>query len=121
MQAPQPQYGQQPQQVLIGQPQAAQHVVGMGVPGIMGVPATSATAALILSIMSLVCGGICLAIPALIVANKALAITDQYPGHPDAGTAKAAQVISWVIIGLSLAVFLLYAVIGVGFLASENL
>ena len=114
--APQPQYGQPPQQLIMGQPQA-QPVVGMGVPG-MSAPATSATTALVLSILSIFCGGICLAIPGLIIANQALAITDQYPGHPDAGSAKAAKIISWIVIGLTLAVILLYAVLGVALVAS---
>ena len=115
--APQPQPQPQPvyqqaapqQQVIVGHP--AQYTVGAGNPmvGAMAYPATSATTALVLSIVSLFCGGICLAIPGLIFANQALAITDKYPNHPDAGTAKAAKIISWVIIGLSLAVFLLYA------------
>ncbi len=115
--APQPQYGQPPQQLIMGQPQAAQPVVGMGVPG-MSAPATSATTALVLSILSIFCGGICFAIPGLIIANQALAITDQYPGHPDAGSAKAAKIISWIVIGLTLAVFLLYAVLGVALVAT---
>jgi len=117
--APQPQYGQPPQQLIMGQPQAAQPVVGMGMPG-MGVPATSATTALVLSILSIFCGGICLAIPGLIIANQAIAITDQYPGHPDAGSAKAAKIISWIVIGLTLVGILLYAVLGVALFASSG-
>lgn len=117
--APQPQYGQPPQQLIIGQPQAAQPVVGMGMPG-MGVPATSATTALVLSILSIFCGGICLAIPGLIIANQALAITNQYPGHPDAGSAKAAMVISWIVIGLTLVGILLYVLMGFLFVASSE-
>jgi hypothetical protein len=68
-----------------------------------GMPTTNATLALILSIVSIFLGGaaICMAIPALIVANGALTITNQYPGHPDAGNAKAAMVISWIVIGLT--------------------
>jgi hypothetical protein len=66
-----------------------------------GIPTTNATLALILSIVSIFLGGICLAIPALIIANGALAVTNQYPGHPDATNAKAAQVISWIMIGLT--------------------
>ena len=116
---PQPQYGQPPQQLIIGQPQAAQPVVGMGMPG-MGVPATSATTALVLSILSIFCGGICLAIPGLIIANQALAITNQYPGHPDAGSAKAAMVISWIVIGLTIVVILLYVVMGVILVGSSE-
>ena len=117
--APQPQYGQPPQQMIMGQPQAAQPVVGMGMPG-MGVPATSATTALVLSILSIFCGGICLAIPGLIIANQALAITNQYPGHPDAGSAKAAMIISWVVIGLTIVVILLYVVMGVILVGSSE-
>jgi hypothetical protein len=115
--APQPQYGQPPQQLIIGQPQAAQPVVGMGMPG-MGVPATSATVALVLSILGLVMCSVCTAVPGLIIANQALAITNQYPGHPDAGTAKAAMVISWVVIGLAIAGILFYAILFAGLAAS---
>jgi hypothetical protein len=82
----------QPQQIVVGQPMQT---------GMMMVPATSATTALVLSILSIFCGGICLAIPALIVANSALKITNQYPGHQDAGTAKAAQIVSWIVIILT--------------------
>ena len=84
----------------------------------MGVPATSATTALVLSILSIFCGGICLAIPGLIIANQALAITNQYPGHPDAGSAKAAMIISWVVIGLTILVVLFYVVMFAGLAAS---
>jgi hypothetical protein len=77
----------------------------------MMVPATSATTALVLSILSVFCGGICLAIPALIVANSALNITNQFPGHQDAGTAKAAQVISWVVIVLTGLFIIFYVLI----------
>ena len=117
--APQPQYGQPPQQLIVGLPQAPQPVVGMGGLG-MGVPATSATVALVLSILGLIGCGICTAIPGLIIANQALAITDQYPGHPDAGTAKAAMVISWVVIGLTTIAFLFYAVLGVALVATND-
>ena len=114
---PQPQYGQPPQPMIMGQPQAAQPQVGMGMAN-MGMPATSATTALVLSILSIFCGGICLAIPGLIVANQALAITNQYPGHPDAGSAKAAMIISWIIIGLTIVGILFYVVLFAGLAAS---
>ena len=68
----------------------------------MGHQATSAVAALVLSILGLVACGICTAIPGLIMANGALAITNQIPGHPDAGMAKAAQIISWIAIALTI-------------------
>ncbi len=120
-------YGQPPQQMVIGQTapvggqpmMGAQPAVGMGLPG-MGLPATSATTALVLSILSIFCGGICLAIPALIVAKQALAVTDQYPSHPDAGTAKAALIISWVVIGLTLAVVVIYALMFGVLIASDG-
>ena len=38
----------------------------------------------------------------MILANNALVITNQYPGHPDAGMAKAAQIIAWIVIGLAI-------------------
>ena len=54
---------------------------------------------------------VCTAIPGLIVANGALATTNQYPGHPDQGMAKAAQIISWIGIGLFVLVVLFYGVV----------
>ena len=44
--------------------------------------------------------GLFTAIPAVIMARKALDITDNVPNHPDAGTAKAAFILGWVNIGL---------------------
>ena len=102
----QPQVTQFIQPQLVGQPTMMQQMPGTVMMG-GGYPQTSAMTALILSIVGVVFGGICLAIPALIVANGALAITNQFPGHPDAGTAKAAQIVSWIIIGLTLLGFLL--------------
>ena len=110
----------QPQHQPYGQPQmVGQPVVMQQMPGgvVMGsYPQTSAQTALILSILSIFLGGICLAIPALIIANSALAVTKQMPGHPDAGSAKAAQVISWIIIGLTLLVisFVFVLIVGAG-------
>lgn len=68
-------------------------------------PQTNATLALVLSIIGIVLSfiyglGIFFAIPALILANKSLNITNQIPGHPDAGMAKAAKICSWVAIGI---------------------
>lgn len=97
-------YGQ-PQ--MVGQPVMMQQMPGGVVMG--SYPQTSAQTALILSIVSIFlgAGAICMAIPALIIANGALAVTNQIPGHPDASSAKVAQVISWIIIGLTL--------LGIGF------
>ena len=107
-------YGQ-PAQVVVG----AQPSVMAGTPGLMGAafPATSAVAALVLSIMGLVACSICTAIPGLILANNALVITNQFPGHPDGGMAKAALIISWIVIGLAVAIVLFYVILGGGLLA----
>ena len=60
----------------------------------------------------------------LIMANGALAITKQYPNHPDAGSAKAAMVIGWIVVGLTIAAVLFYVVLfvllGAGAIASEG-
>jgi hypothetical protein len=77
----------------------------------MGFPTTQATVALVLSILGLVGCGICTALPGLIMANGALAITKQYPNHPDAGSAKAAMVIGWIVVGLTIAAVLFYVVL----------
>ena len=63
-------------------------------------PETSAMTAIILSALSFAMCGILLSIPGVIMARKALDITDQMPNHPDAGTAKAAYVLGWINIGL---------------------
>ena len=58
---------------------------------------TNATLALVLAAVSWFLGcWICTAIPAVILANGALAITNSQPGHPDQGLAKAAQIVGWV-------------------------
>ncbi len=64
-------------------------------------PNTNATTALILSIIGLVGAffyglGLFFSIPSVVMANKAKQITNQIPGHPDAGMAKAAIVVGWV-------------------------
>ena len=106
-------YGQ-PAQVVVG----AQPSVMAGTPGLMGAafPATSAVAALVLSIMGLVACSICTAIPGLILANNALVITNQFPGHPDGGMAKAALIISWIVIGLTIAGILIWVLMFGGLL-----
>ena len=121
----QPQYEQPPQQV-IGQPSVlvGQPAVGVGVPmGMGGFPATQATIALVLSILGLVGCGVCTAVPGLILANGALAITKQYPNHPDAGSANVAMIIGWIVIALTLIGILIWVFIivlaGAGAVASE--
>ena len=74
-------------------------------------PPTQAIAALILAIFGLIGMSCCTAIPGLILAKSAMEVAEKHPGHPDAGMAKAANVISWVSIVLTIAFLLLYAVI----------
>ena len=112
---------------LGGQPYAGQQLGGQVSPQVFpaggqqvlvaGFPQTSATLALILAIVSIFFGGLCLAIPALMIANGALNITNQFPGHPDASNAKAARIISLIIIGITVlfvAGFIILMVLGAG-------
>ena len=82
---------------LWGQPTAGGQTIMAGT----GMPQTNAMLALILALVSIFAGGLCLAIPAAILAKGALNITDAHPGHPDASNAKIAWIISLIIIGLS--------------------
>ncbi len=91
-------WGQVPNQIPIQQ--------GMQMGGFY--PQTQAVLALVLSILGVVGCSICTAIPGLILANGALQTTNSMPGHPDAGTAKAAQVVAWIVIGLTLLSVLFY-------------
>jgi|Marorgknorr_s2lv_3_1036020.scaffolds.fasta_scaffold90474_1 hypothetical protein len=105
-----------PQQVMVG-----------ATPQMMTIaPSTNATTALVLSIIGIVLVffygiGICFAIPALILANGALNITNQFPNHPDAGTAKAAKVVSWVAIGVTLSFVVLVVLAGVLYVWASGL
>ncbi len=105
--------GQQPVYTQIdGQPSVIQITQGY-TSGLF--PQTSAVTAIVLAALSFAMCGIFTAIPAVIVARKALDITDQIPNHPDAGTAKAAFILGWVNIGLFIAGFLFWVFfIGLG-------
>lgn len=72
---------------------------------------TNATLALILAAVSYFMCGICTAIPAVIMANSALAITTSQPGHPDQGLAKAAQILGWVMIVLTALAALVWIIV----------
>ena len=69
---------------------------------------TNATLAVVLAVIGAILlvgsggGGICCSIPAIILANGALTITNSQPGHPDAGTAKAAQIIGWIVTAITI-------------------
>ena len=89
-------------------------------------PETKATLALVLSILGLLGSffygfGICFAIPSLILANGALAITNQYPNHPDAGSAKAAKVISWIAIAFFILAIVTVVLAGVLYVWAASL
>ena len=91
---------------------------GMGMQGYFA--PTQATLALVLSILGIAAScSICTAIPGLILANQALTITSDQPGHPDAGLAKAAQVIGWIVIGLTLLGVLVYGAMIAFFVATD--
>jgi len=82
-------------------------VQGHGGPGMI-MPTTNAVLALVLGILGIVACSICTALPALILANGALTTTSQYPGHPDQGLAKAAQIVAWIGIGLFILMMVVY-------------
>ena len=75
------------------------------------VPSTMALVALILSIVSVFTCGALMSIPALIMANSALKITDQMPGHPDASMAKIAKIVSIISIALTALGVLFYGIL----------
>ena len=91
---------------------------------------TNATLAVVLAAIGAILlvgsggGGICCSIPAIILANGALTITNSQPGHPDAGTAKAAQIIGWIVTGVTILFILGFLLIiggigGLGLLAGN--
>ena len=85
---------------------------------------TNAVLAMILAAVSYFMCGICSAIPAVIMANGALQITSSQPGHPDQGLAKAAQIMGWVMIILTVFAILIWGILifvvgGVGLLAGS--
>ena len=92
-------------------------VQGHGGPGMI-MPTTNAVLALVLGILGIVACSVCTALPALILANGALATTSQYPGHPDQGLAKAAQIVAWVGIGLFILVMVIYGGLFAAMIAS---
>ncbi len=65
---------------------------------------TNAVLAMVLAAFSFILCGVCSAIPAVIIANGALQITSNQPGHPDHSLARAAQIMGWITIGLTIAV-----------------
>ena len=90
------------------------------------VPDTNATLALILSIVGITLSfmyglGIFFAIPSLILANRTLNITNQFPNHPNAGTAKAAKICSIIAICLSALGLLTVVLAGVLYVWASSL
>jgi type III secretory pathway component EscU len=82
-------------------------------------PQTQAVVALVLSVVGLMMCGLCTAIPGVIMANTALGTTKQYPGHPDQGLAKAAQIVGWITIGLWIVIIGFYLLMAVVFVATD--
>ena len=96
------------------------YVQGMSNPMNVGqYPQTQAVVALVLSVVGLMMCGLCTAVPGVIMANTALGTTKQYPGHPDQGLAKAAQIVGWISIGLWVVGLALYFLMIVVFVALE--
>ena len=111
----QPAPEQQPQQPqMTGQPQPMMQQ-GYTIPfsnmQAVAVPTTMALAALIMSIVSIFTCGALLSIPSLIMANNALKVTNQYPGHPDASMANIARIVSIISIVLTALGVLLYGIL----------
>ena len=96
--------------VITGQAQP-QYVVQNPMVGVGIAPQTNAVLALILACLSWVTCGICMSLPALLIANSALNITNQVPGHPDQGNANAAYWVALINIIVSILVVFLYIVI----------
>ena len=96
------------------------YVQGISNPAAVGqYPPTPAIAALILGILGFMGFSCCTAIPGVILAKSAMEVAEQYPGHPDAGMAKAANIVGWVcIVGtiLMLFIFLVLPLVGVAIL-----
>ncbi|MGB1624146.1 MAG: hypothetical protein ACPHCZ_05540, partial [Candidatus Poseidoniaceae archaeon] len=113
----QPSPEQQPQQPQIaGQPQPVMmqqqgYAIPVGNMQAIQVPTTMALVALILSIVSIFTCGALMSIPSLIMANNALKVTNQYPGHPDASMAKIAKIVSIISIVLTALGVLFYGIL----------
>ena len=82
-------------------------------------PQTQAVVALVLSVVGLMMCGLCTAVPGVIMANTALGTTKQYPGHPDQGLAKAAQIVGWITIGLWIVIIGFYLLMFVVVIVAE--
>ena len=108
----QPQQQQQYQQPF--QQQYQQPFPQQGIPMGGFYPKTSASTALGLSIAGLALGIMCfplcgvLAIPGVFMARSSGAIARSMPGHPDANTAKSAEVIGWITVGLMMLATLIF-------------
>ena len=106
-QQPQQQQYQQPFQQQYQQ-QYQQPFPQQGIPMGGFYPKTSASTALGLSIAGLALGFLCfpipcgfLAIPGVFMARSSAAVARSMPGHPDANTAKSAEVIGWIALGIT--------------------
>lgn len=117
----QPAPEQQPHQPqVMGQPQPMMqqgYAIPVGNMQAVQVPTTMALVALILSIVSIFTCGALMSIPSLIMANNALKITNQFPGHPDASMANIAKIVSIISIVLTALGVLFYGIMIAVFLS----
>ena len=111
---------QQPQQQQYQQPfqqQYQQPFPQQGIPMGGFYPKTSASTALGLSIAGLALGLLCfplcgvLAIPGVFMARSSAAVTGSMPGHPDANTAKIAEILGWITLGLMVLALMAFVVL----------
>jgi len=111
---------QHPQPQVMGQPQPMMqqgYAIPVGNMQAVQVPTTMALVALILSIVSIFTCGALMSIPSLIMANNALKITNQFPGHPDASMANIAKIVSIISIVLTALGVLFYGIMIAVFLS----
>jgi len=129
----QPQYGQPPQQQVVGQPATIVGLpaVGTGVPleqqMIVGeAQSTNAMIGLVLGILGIIgsffygIGCLC-GVIGLIITYGAKKITDLNPMHPDKGTVKAALITNWIAVILAVLMLVTVVLAGVLYVWANNL
>jgi len=120
--APQPQYGQPPQE-MIGQPQYVQpHQQIM----VGEVQSTNAVIGLVFGILGIIgswlygIGCLC-GVIGLIITSGAKKITDANPMHPDKGTVKASLITNWIAVVISVLMLVTVVLAGVLYVWANSL
>ncbi len=129
----QPQYGQPPQQQVVGQPATivGQPTVGTGVPlgqqmMVGEAQSTNAMIGLVLGILGIIgsffygIGCLC-GVIGLIITYGAKKITDLNPMHPDKGTVKAALITNWIAVILAVLMLVTVVLAGVLYVWANSL